>query len=378
MTIVMKDLNVPHRYLLGPGPSDVHPRVLRAMCTEVIGYLDPEWNALMDEEQALLREVFQTRNQMTFPMSGTGSAGMETAFCNFVEPGDKVVIACNGYFSERMCEMAKIYGAKVIRLEKPWGGIFTPSEIEDVLIKNKPVKIMALVHAETSTGALQPLEKIDEIVHRHGALFLIDCVTSLGGIPLKIDDWGVDIAYSASQKCLGCPPGLSPVTVNDRAREILYRRKKRVSNWYLDLTMVEKYWNQDRIYHHTPSTTLHYGFREGLRLILEEGLEARWIRHQKNAEYLWDKLEALGLKLFVPAEYRLPSLSTVCIPDGVEDATVRTQLRETYGIDIAGGFGPLKGKIWRIGLMGYSSRHENITLLAEALREIFRQMRMKA
>ncbi|MDD5099354.1 MAG: alanine--glyoxylate aminotransferase family protein, partial [Syntrophales bacterium] len=360
MAFEINDLNVPHRLLLGPGPSAVHPRVLRTMSTELIGYLDPEWIALMDEEQALLRAVFQTENKMTFPMSGTGSAGMETAFCNFVEPGETVVIGCNGYFSERMCEMAKIYGANVKRIEKPWGDIFTSDEIEAALVENKPVKILALVHGETSTGALQPLEGMSDIVQRNGALFLIDCVTSLGGVPLKIDDWGIDVAYSASQKCLSCPPGLSPFTVSDRAREILYRRKTRVSNWYLDLTMIEKYWNQDRVYHHTPSTTLHYGFREGLRLILEEGLEDRWSRHQTVVEYLWDKMETLGLQLFVPKRHRLSSLSTVCVPEGIDDAAVRTRLREIYNIDIAGGFGPLKGKIWRIGLMGFSSRRENV------------------
>jgi alanine-glyoxylate transaminase/serine-glyoxylate transaminase/serine-pyruvate transaminase len=370
MAFEINDLNVPHRLLLGPGPSAVHPRVLRTMSTELIGYLDPEWIALMDEEQALLRAVFQTENKMTFPMSGTGSAGMETAFCNFVEPGETVVIGCNGYFSERMCEMAKIYGANVKRIEKPWGDIFTSDEIEAALVENKPVKILALVHGETSTGALQPLEGMSDIVQRNGALFLIDCVTSLGGVPLKIDDWGIDVAYSASQKCLSCPPGLSPFTVSDRAREILYRRKTRVSNWYLDLTRIEKYWNQDRVYHHTPSTTLHYGFREGLRLILEEGLEDRWSRHQTVVEYLWDKMETLGLQLFVPKRHRLSSLSTVCVPEGIDDAAVRTRLREIYNIDIAGGFGPLKGKIWRIGLMGFSSRRENVTLLSEALREI--------
>jgi alanine-glyoxylate transaminase / serine-glyoxylate transaminase / serine-pyruvate transaminase len=373
MALATCDLNVPHRLLLGPGPSAVHPRVLRTMSSELIGYLDPAWLSLMDEEQALLRAVFQTKNSMTFPMTGTGSTGMETAFCNFVEPGDTVLIGCNGYFSERMCEMAKIYGANVKRVEKPWGGVFTPAEIEAALVDHKPVKILALVHAETSTGALQPLEGMAEVVHRQGALFLIDCVTSLSGVPLDIDASGIDVAYSASQKCLGCPPGLSPFTASERACEALNRRKTRVPNWCLDLTMIEKYWNKERIYHHTPSTTLHYGFREGLRLVLEEGLEGRWRRHQAVAEYLWEKMEALGLKLFVPRENRLPSLSTVCIPEGVDDAAVRTNLREGYNIDIAGGFGPLKGKIWRIGLMGFSSRRENVTLLSEAMREIFQK-----
>jgi alanine-glyoxylate transaminase/serine-glyoxylate transaminase/serine-pyruvate transaminase len=258
----------------------------------------------------------------------------------------------------------------VRRIEKPWGGVFTKDEIETALADNRPVKLLALIHAETSTGALQPLEGVGDIAHRHGALFLIDCVTSLSGVPLNIDAWGVDIAFSASQKCLGCPPGLSPFTVNDHACGVLRRRKTRVPNWYLDLTMIEKYWSNERVYHHTPSTTLHYGLREGLRLVLEEGLEDRWFRHQAIAEYLWEKMENLGLKLFVQREHRLPSLTTVCVPDGVDDATIRTRLREAYNIDIAGGFGPLKGKIWRVGLMGFSSRRENVTLLSEALREI--------
>jgi alanine-glyoxylate transaminase/serine-glyoxylate transaminase/serine-pyruvate transaminase len=287
-----------------------------------------------------------------------------------VEPGDRVVIGCNGYFSERMCEMAQIYGADVKRIEKPWGEVFTPAEVEEALARYAPVKIMALVHAETSTGALQPLEGMGEVVHRQGGLFIVDCVTSLGGVPVKTDAWGIDIAYSASQKCLGCPPGLSPLTVSDLAARALHRRKTRVPNWYLDLTMIEKYWDSQRVYHHTPSTTLHYGFREGLRIVLEEGLEDRWGRHQAMAEYLWAQMERIGLKLFVAAGHRLPSLTTVRIPDGVDDETVRRRLRDDYNIDIAGGFGPLKGKIWRVGLMGFSSRRENVTLFTAALREV--------
>jgi len=370
MTNALNDLNVPHRLLLGPGPSAVHPRVLRTMSTALVGYMDPEWLSLMDEEQELLRAVFLTKNTLTFPISGTGSAGMETAFCNFVEPGDRVLIGCNGYFSERMCEMAKLYGADVRRMEKPWGEVFTLEEADAALAANEPVKLFALIHAETSTGALQPLEGMGEIARRHGALFLVDCVTSLSGAPLKIDEWGIDVAFSASQKCLGCPPGLSPFTAGDRAVEILHRRKNRVPNWYLDLNQLERYWNKERVYHHTPSTTLHYGFREGLRLVLEEGLEDRWFRHRAIAEYLWEKMETLGLKLFVRKENRLPSLTTVCVPEGIVDAAVRTRLLEAYNIDVAGGFGPLKGKIWRVGLMGFSSRRENVTLLSEALREI--------
>lgn len=370
MATAVNDLNVPHRLLLGPGPSAVHPRVLRTMSTALVGYMDPEWLSLMDEEQDLLRSVFRTKNELTFPISGTGSAGMEAAFCNFTEPGDTVLVGCNGFFSERMCEMATLYGAAVKRIEKPWGKVFAPEEVEAALIAHKPVKMLALIQGETSTGAFQPLEGMGEIARRHGALLLIDCVTSLSGAPLKIDEWGIDIAFSASQKCLGCPPGLSPFTAGERAVAALRQRKSRVPNWYLDLTMIAKYWNRERVYHHTPSTTLHYGLREGLRLVLEEGLEDRWFRHQAIAEYLWEKMEALGLKLYVKRKDRLPPLTTVCVPEGADDAAVRTRLRDSYNIDIAGGFGPLKGKIWRIGLMGFSSRRENVTLLSEALREI--------
>lgn len=364
------DLNVPQRLLLGPGPSAVHPRVLRTMSTALIGYQDPQWFSLMDEEQALLRSVFMTDNLLTIPLTGTGSAGMEASVCNFLEPGDTILVGCNGYFSERLCEMAKLYGANVVKIEKPWGEVFEPQELEEALQRNAPVKLLALIHAETSTGALQPLEGIAALAHRNGALLVLDCVTSLGGIPLRIDDWDIDIAYSASQKCLGCPPGLSPFTVSPRAAEVLYKRQTPVSNWYLDLKLIARYWSKERQYHHTPSTTLHYGFREGLRLVLEEGLEERWSRHIAIAGYLWEKMSCLGLKCLVEPHFRLPSLTTILIPEGVDDLTVRTRLREEYSIDIAGGFGPLKGKIWRVGLMGFASRRENVTLIAEALREI--------
>jgi alanine-glyoxylate transaminase/serine-glyoxylate transaminase/serine-pyruvate transaminase len=340
------------------------------MSTALVGYQDPQWFSLMDEEQALLRSVFMTTNPMTIPLSGTGSAGMEAAVCNFLEPGDTILVGCNGYFSERLCEMASLYGANVVRIEKLWGEVFHYHELEEALLRNAPVKLLALIHAETSTGALQPMEGIAELVHRNGALLVLDCVTSLGGIPLKIDDWGIDIAYSASQKCLGCPPGLSPLTVSPRAADVLYMRQSPVRNWYLDLKMIAKYWGKDRLYHHTPSTTLHYGLREGLRLVLEEGLEERWSRHRIISEYLWKKISCLGLKLLVDPPNRLHALTTVIIPEGVDDVTVRTRLREEYNIDIAGGFGPLKGRIWRIGLMGFASRRENVTLIAEALREI--------
>ncbi len=364
------DLNPSPRLLLGPGPSPVHPRVLRAMSAPVIGHLDPEFLNIMNETQQLLRYVFQTKNELTIPISGTGSAGMEAALCNFIEPGDNVLIAVIGYFGERMVEMARRYGANVDRLDKPWGEIFDPAEIEKQL-RQKKYKLFAFVHAETSTGAQQlNVKEIAALAHAHGALVVMDCVTSLGGVPVEIDAWDVDIAYSCSQKCLSCPPGLAPLTVSPRAREVLRARKTPVANWYLDLTMVEKYWGNERTYHHTAPITMNYALREGLRIVAEEGLEARWARHRANAEMLWAGLEELDLPPFVPPHYRLPSLTTCALSPRLDDVTGRKRLLDEYNIEVAGGFGPLKGKIWRIGLMGYGSRRENIALLLTALRNL--------
>jgi len=363
------DLNTPERILLGPGPSMVPSRVLRAMAHPLVGHLDPKFIELMKEVQELLRYTFQTKNQMTLPVSGTGSAGMESTVANLLEPGDTIMIGVNGYFGERLCDMASRYGAIVNRLDKPWGDVFTPEEI-DAALKKQPAKVVAIIHAETSTGALTPLEGMAEVVHKHGALLLVDCVTSLGGIPLKIDEWDIDIAYSGTQKCLSCPPGLSPVTIGARAREAFHQRKTKVANWYLDMTMLEHYWGDERTYHHTAPISMNYALREALRLVMEEGLEARYQRHRENSQMLWDGLEDLGLKLIVPIERRLPSLTTVAIPDGVNDAEIRKRLLDEYNIEIAGGFGPFKGTAWRIGLMGYSSRKENIVLLLSALQRL--------
>jgi alanine-glyoxylate transaminase/serine-glyoxylate transaminase/serine-pyruvate transaminase len=362
----ISDLNTPERILLGPGPSMVPSRVLQAMAHPLVGHLDPTFIEVMKEVQELLRYVFQTQNPLTLPVSGTGSAGMESTVANLLEPGDVILIGVNGYFGERLCDMAGRYGATVNRLDKPWGEVFTPEEIEAAL-KVQPAKVVAIVHAETSTGALTPLEGMAEVVHKHGALLLVDCVTSLGGIPLKIDEWGIDIAYSGTQKCLSCPPGLSPVTVGPRAREALHRRKTKVANWYLDLTMIEHYWGDERTYHHTAPISMNFAIREALRLVQEEGLEARYLRHRENSQMLWDGLEALDLRLIVPAEHRLPSLTTVAIPEGVNDVEIRKRLLEEYNLEIAGAFGAFKGKAWRIGLMGYSSRKENVVLLLSAL-----------
>jgi alanine-glyoxylate transaminase/serine-glyoxylate transaminase/serine-pyruvate transaminase len=363
------DLNTPTRILLGPGPSMVHPRVLRAMAQPLVGHLDPQFIMLMNEVQDLLRYVFQTKNPLTIPVSGTGSAGMEAAVCNFVEPGDPVLIGVNGYFGERLCDIAGRYGAQVRRLERPWGQVFDPGEIEAALTQ-KPAKLVALVHAETSTGARQPLEGVADIVHRRGGLLLVDCVTSLGGVPLKIDGWDIDIAYSGTQKCLSCPPGLAPLTVGPRGRDALRTRKTKVANWYLDLTMIEAYWGSERTYHHTAPISMNYALREALRIVEEEGLEKRWERHANNAREMWEGLEALGLKLIIPVDHRLSSLTTVSVPDGIDEAAIRRRLLDEYNVEIAGGLGAFKGKAWRIGLMGYSSRRENIVVLLGALERL--------
>jgi alanine-glyoxylate transaminase/serine-glyoxylate transaminase/serine-pyruvate transaminase len=363
------DLNTPERVLLGPGPSMVPPRVLRAMAHPLMGHLDPQFLNLMNEVQNLLRYVFHTNNSMTLPISGTGSASMESTIANFIEPGDSILIGVNGYFGERLCDMASRYGAVVHRLEKPWGESFDPQEIDAALHK-QPTKIVALVHAETSTGALTPVEGMAEVAHKHGALLLIDCVTSLGGIPLKIDEWDIDIAYSCTQKCLSCPPGLGPLTVGARALDVLHKRKNKVANFYLDLTMIERYWGDEHTYHHTAPISMNFALREALRLVQEEGLENRYRRHQENANMLWEGLEDIGLKMLVPVQHRLPTLTVVIVPEGIDEADVRRRLLDEYNIEIAGGFGAFKGKVWRIGLMGYSSRKENIVLLVSALSRI--------
>ena len=364
------DLNPSTRILLGPGPSMADPRVLRAMSAPLIGHLDPQFIKIMDEVQEMLRTVFQTENELTIPVSGTGSAAMEAALCNFIEEGDKVLVAVNGYFGERLIDMAQRYGAKVDRIDRPWGEVFDSAEIETALKKEK-YKLLALVHAETSTGARQPeIQAITKAAHENGALVVLDTVTSLGGLPLEIDAWDVDIAYSGTQKALSCPPGLGPLTIGPRGREALKNRKSQVANWYLDLTLVEKYWGDNRTYHHTAPISMNYALREALRVVVEEGLENRFARHQKHAELLWQGLEDLGLPLLVEKDYRLPTLSTPQLPSGLDDASVRKRLLSEFNIEVAGGFGPLAGKVWRIGLMGYSSRKENVTLLLATLKEI--------
>lgn len=362
-------LTVEPRLLLGPGPSLVDPRVLQVMATPLLGHLDPCFVELMDRTQALLRYTFQTDNLLTIPISGTGSAAMEAAVANMIETGDKVLICVNGYFGLRLADMAGRYGGEVETISKPWGEVFSPQEVAAALEK-RPAKVVAIVHAETSTGAQQPLDEIVKIVHQYGSLIIVDAVTSLGGVPIKIDELDIDVCYSGAQKCLSCPPGISPITMGWRAAEVLENRATQVANWYLDLTMVKKYWGKERTYHHTAPITSVYALYEALRIVAEEGLENRWARHRENAYLLWDGLEELGLSLHVPEAYRLPSLTTVRVPEGVDELKVRQRLLTEYHIEISGGLGELKGKVWRIGLMGYSSRKENVTLLLAAFDKI--------
>ena len=368
--ISYQHLNPPLRILLGPGPSNVHPRVQQAMAAPMVGHLDPYFVKIMDDTVELLRYLFRTQNRLTFPISGTGSAGMEASFCNFLEPGDTVVIGVNGVFGERMVDNAVRCGAEVIPVTAEWGKIIAPEAIEAALNSRKKVKMLALVHAETSTGVLQPLADASQLAKRFGALFMVDTVTSLGGQEVAVDDWGIDICYSGTQKCISCPPGLSPFTANQKAMDVLQARKSKGNSWYLDLALLSAYWGTGRVYHHTAPVTMIYALHEALALIAEEGLEARLKRHQKNATALRAGLEAIGIVLHAEDGHRLNSLTSICVPAGVDDLRVRQKLLNEYNIEIGGGLGPLKGKIWRIGLMGESSSAENVLFLLYALEKI--------
>ncbi len=364
-----KTLNPTVRTLMGPGPSDIHPRVLSAISAPTIGHLDPQFIAYMDEIQDLLRQLFSTQNKLTFPVSGTGSAGMETCMVNVLEPGDRVVIAQNGVFGGRMADIADRLGAEVVKVEVPFGQ-YIPIDAIQKAIDGKATKLVGIVHAETSTGVRQPIPEVATLAHEVGALLLVDCVTSLGGIPVEIDQWDVDLAYSGTQKCLSCPPGLAPVTFSQRSIDVIRNRKSKVISWYLDVNMLLNYWGGDRVYHHTAPINMLYGLREAVLLILEEGLENVYARHQKNHQALVAGLEAMGLALFVEKPYRLPQLNTVVIPDGIDDAAVRKSLLTEFNIEIGGGLGALKDKVWRVGLMGYASRPENVMLFLAALESI--------
>ena len=373
MPSVDHELDPSPRLLLGPGPSLVAPRVLRALAAPLVGHLDPEFMAVLADIQALLRMAFQTENPLTLAVSGTGTSAMEAALANLVEPGEPVLACAHGFFGDRLAEIARRVGGDVQRLEVPWGQTFEVEAIERAL-RERPARVVTLVHAETSTGARQPeITAIAEVCHRQGGLLILDCVTSLGGLPVEIDAWQVDIAYSAAQKCLSAPPGMAPITVSPRAEEKIRSRKSPIPTFYLDLTLLAKYWSDAPAYHHTAPISLAYALRESLRLVKEEGLAARFDRHRKNALRLWLGLEELDLPLLVPEGVRLPSLSTPKLGPGIDDAAVRRRLLHDYNIEIAGGFGPLAGAIWRIGLMGHSSRPENVITLLGALREILRR-----
>ena len=368
MTRTVSELCPSSRILMGPGPSDVHPRVLRAMATPLVGHLDPEFLSLMNETQELLRYVFQTQNPLTFAVSGTGSAGMETCVVNLIEPGDRMIVCVNGVFGQRMVDVARRAGAEVTVLERPWGDVFPLDQIREALRQVRP-KVLGIVHAETSTGACQPMDGLGALCHEFDTLLLVDTVTSLGGIPVEVDRWQADAVYSGTQKCLSAPPGLAPVTFSTRAVEAIHRRRHPVQSWYLDVSMVERYWGQERFYHHTAPITMIYSLYEALRLVQEEGLENRFARHQLHHRALKAGLTALGIRYAAVEGHQLPQLNAVWIPAGADDVATRKMLLERFGIEIGSGLGEFKGRVWRIGLMGYSCRANNVLLFLAALEQ---------
>jgi alanine-glyoxylate transaminase/serine-glyoxylate transaminase/serine-pyruvate transaminase len=361
----------PHRLLMGPGPSMVHPRVLQALAQPLLGHLDPVFLGLMNEIQALLRATFHTHNEFTIALSGTGSAGMEAVITNLIEPGDRAIVGVNGVFGTRLATMIERSGGIPIRIEAPWGTTIPLDALETELVRAAPVKAVVLVHAETSTGAWQPLQDVGALCRAHDALFIVDAVTSLGGIPVEVDTWGIDACYSGTQKCLSCPPGLAPLTVSPRGMSAIRNRRVPCPSWYLDLSLIADYWNDhSRAYHHTAPISMLYGLREALRLVHEEGLPARAARHQMNSDALLAGLRTLGLNPLPPPGCRLPMLNCVTLPDGIDETMVRTRLLQEYGIEIGGGLGPLRGRVWRIGLMGESSQHAHVLTLLNALEAI--------
>jgi alanine-glyoxylate transaminase/serine-glyoxylate transaminase/serine-pyruvate transaminase len=372
MNTEFPELAPAERILMGPGPSDVSARVLAAMAKPTLGHLDPEYLAVMDDIRRMLQQVFRTSNELTLAMPGTGSAGMEACVANLVEPGDEVVVGICGYFGARMAEMAERHGATVHRVEAPWGESIDPAAIARALADHPATTIVGVVQAETSTGAHQPLQKISAIAHDAGALLLVDAVTSLGCVELRLDDWAVDACYSCSQKGLSSPPGLAPVSFSPRADEKISGRTSPVRSWYLDLSLVKRYWSSERVYHHTASSNLGYALYEGLRMVLEEGLEARHARHLRHHDALRAGLEALGLS-YIP-DHTLPNLNAVHVPEGADDLVMRRRLLDEYGIEIGAGLGPFAGKAWRIGIMGSSCTRRNIILVLSAMESILGDM----
>ncbi len=374
MADIFPELRPAARILLGPGPSNVHPRVMKAMASPVVGHLDPDFMKVMEDIKRLLRIVFRTENEITFPVSGTGSAGMETVMANLIEDGDEVVVGVNGAFGTRLAEVAGRLGAKVHKVEAEWGRIIEPAQVASALKAAKAPKLVAIVHAETSTGIHQPLEEVSELAHRHGAMLAVDAVTSLACVPVEIDKWNIDACYSCTQKGLGAPPGLSPVTFSARAMDSIHKRKSKCRSWYFDVALIEHYWGPDRLYHHTAPISMNYALYEALRIVVEEGLEPRWKRHRVNAAAFQAGVRAMGLQLAAQEGYRLPQLTTIAVPSGIDDLKVRAELLRLFNIEIASGLGPLKGKIWRVGLMGEGSRRENVMLALNALEEILGSM----
>lgn len=361
----------PQRTLMGPGPSDVNPRVLEALSRPTIGHLDPMFIKMMDELKEMLRYAFQTRNEVTIPISAPGSAGMETAFVNMVEPGDKVIVCCNGVFGKRMVENVERCGGEAIIVEDPWGRAVDPAKVEAALKANPQAKILAFVHAETSTGALSDAATLAALAHRYDCLTIVDTVTSLAGVPLKVDEWQLDAVYSGTQKCLSCIPGLSPVTFNERAMSKIKNRKTKVQSWFMDMNLMLGYWDGGkRAYHHTAPINPLYGLHEALVILSEEGLENSWIRHRTQHLALKSGLDELGLELVVPESERLPQLNAIKIPAGVDDAAVRKKLLEVYNLEIGAGLGESAGKLWRIGLMGYSANSRNVLYCLSALKTV--------
>ena len=359
----------PNRLLLGPGPSDAAPSVLTALSKPLLGHLDPAFIGMMEEIKSMLRQIFQTENEMTFPVSGTGSAGMEFCFVNLIEPGDDVVVCINGVFGMRMADLAIRCGANVMKVEAPWGEIIRPEQVKEAVAGKSP-KLIALVHAETSTGALTPAEEISKIAHDAGALMLLDTVTSLGGCEVDIDGWSIDAVYSGTQKCLSCPPGLAPVSLSPKALKIANNRKTQVQSWYLDVNLLSGYWGTERVYHHTAPISMNYALHESLRLVLEEGLQTRWARHKANHEKLAAGLKKLGLGIASQEGHQLWQLNAVTVPEETDEAQVRKRLLEEYQIEVGAVLGPMKGKIWRVGLMGESSTAENVDRYLDAMTQI--------
>tara|TARA_R110002111_G_scaffold27081_4_gene58298 strand:- start:4742 stop:5854 length:1113 start_codon:yes stop_codon:yes gene_type:complete len=364
--------NPPKRYLMGPGPSDAHPRVLKAMASPLIGHLDPHFVTMMDQVKDMVQKTFLTQNNLTFVVSAPGSAGMETCLANLLEPGDECIICINGVFGGRMAEIAERCGATVHKVMTPWGKVTSEQQIKDALNDCPKPKLVALVHAETSTGALQPLEEISKLVHAADSLLVVDAVTSYCGVPLKVDEWGIDAIYTGSQKNLSAPPGLSPVSFSPRAVEVLENRKTKVQSWFLDLNLVKNYWaGAKRAYHHTAPVSAVFAMHEALNLVMEEGLENRWKRHYEVHDYLQKELEALGFSYLVDKAHRLPNLNSVYLPDTIKDeAALRTQLLNDFNIEVGGGLGDFAGKIWRIGIMGESCTYNHVNMLIGALKQI--------